>query len=243
MDHETALRTQALERYVLEEMSPAERDRFEEHYFSCQECAETVQRSAALVAAIRLHLAKAPSPAPAVTPQEPPLRRWFDRLRNLAAHPALAVLMLAIIGFQNLVQVPALRRALHEAYSPRALTSYVLQGETRAASTTIAMEPGRDLLIETNVDSIGPDAAFEVLILGAEGQPVITLPGPIVPRDYLLQIFIPRGRLAPGSYTLVVNTYGGPEHKRIHFEVGPASRESRIGSQTRFRPLLNSKQP
>lgn len=223
MDHKTAIRTQALERYLLEEMSPVDRDNFEEHYFSCRECAEAVQMSAALVASVRLQATRSIAAASAPVVQHGPARRrWLDWLRPLAAHPAFALVLLGVIGFQNLVQVPALRRELSDANSPRALTGFVLQGETRAASTTIELEPGRDLLIETTVDPTGHSGEFEVLILNAEQKPVITLPGPIVPRDYLLQILIPRGRLAPGSYSLIVKAYGGPEHKRIPFEVGPA---------------------
>src|SRR5438067_7554370 len=43
MDHETALRTSATERYFLGELTGQDRDSFEEHYFMCPECAEDVR--------------------------------------------------------------------------------------------------------------------------------------------------------------------------------------------------------
>jgi len=43
MTHEEAVSTLASERYLLEEMSEPERETFEEHYFSCVECADDVR--------------------------------------------------------------------------------------------------------------------------------------------------------------------------------------------------------
>jgi hypothetical protein len=43
MTHHDAVRTLATERYLLEEMSDIERDAFEEHFFSCAECADDLR--------------------------------------------------------------------------------------------------------------------------------------------------------------------------------------------------------
>jgi hypothetical protein len=43
MDHETAVRTSATERYFLGELTGQDQDGFEEHYFMCPECAEDVR--------------------------------------------------------------------------------------------------------------------------------------------------------------------------------------------------------
>ena len=50
MDHETAIRIHAAERYVLEEFRPEERVEFEDHFFECPVCADEV-RSASILAA------------------------------------------------------------------------------------------------------------------------------------------------------------------------------------------------
>jgi len=42
MDHRTALRLRAAERYPRGELSPEQRDAFEDHYFDCPECAAAV---------------------------------------------------------------------------------------------------------------------------------------------------------------------------------------------------------
>src|SRR5215472_3383639 len=46
MNHEQAVRGQAVERYVLGELTPEERDAFEGHYFDCSHCFEQVKLSA-----------------------------------------------------------------------------------------------------------------------------------------------------------------------------------------------------
>ena len=48
MTHQQALSTSASERYLLGEMTEPERSTFEEHYFSCTECAEDVRTLAVM---------------------------------------------------------------------------------------------------------------------------------------------------------------------------------------------------
>ena len=41
MEHEQATATLAAERYILNELTAAEREAFEEHYFVCERCARS----------------------------------------------------------------------------------------------------------------------------------------------------------------------------------------------------------
>src|SRR4051794_30464986 len=50
MDHETAIKTNATERYFLGELTGDDRDRFEEHYFMCPECTEDLRALTVLAA-------------------------------------------------------------------------------------------------------------------------------------------------------------------------------------------------
>src|SRR6266851_9526262 len=43
MDHETAVQLKATERYFLGELTGADRELFEEHFFICPDCAEDVR--------------------------------------------------------------------------------------------------------------------------------------------------------------------------------------------------------
>ena len=53
MNHQRATTTSAAERYLLDEMTAEEREEFEEHYFSCAECAEDMRAAGQLVEALR----------------------------------------------------------------------------------------------------------------------------------------------------------------------------------------------
>ncbi len=56
MEHLEAVNTLAIERYLLEEMPQEERDAFEEHFFSCAECADDVREAAAMREGVRAGL-------------------------------------------------------------------------------------------------------------------------------------------------------------------------------------------
>src|SRR5271170_5525493 len=110
MDHTTAARTMAVERYLLGEFDSEERDAFEEHFFSCDECAQEIKAGAALMKHGREIFAHEQAvERPAAARLKPPKKEWLAWLRPAFAVPALAF-MLGIVVFQNLVQVPALQR-------------------------------------------------------------------------------------------------------------------------------------
>ncbi len=54
----------AVEKYLLDEFSPEEKDAFEEHFFSCDECAREVKLGAAFMAHAKESLKGVPVVAP-----------------------------------------------------------------------------------------------------------------------------------------------------------------------------------
>ena len=44
MNHDQAVRSHAAERYLLDELEPAERDAFEGHYFDCTDCFDHIKQ-------------------------------------------------------------------------------------------------------------------------------------------------------------------------------------------------------
>ena len=58
MGHEEAERTNAVERYLLNELTEQQRTRFEEHYFECATCANGILAGQALIEGLR----KPPAP-------------------------------------------------------------------------------------------------------------------------------------------------------------------------------------
>ena len=56
MDDQQAIATQAAERYLLNELGDADRDAFEDHYFTCATCADDVNAGAQMQDGVRAGL-------------------------------------------------------------------------------------------------------------------------------------------------------------------------------------------
>ena len=113
MTHQEAVDTLATERYLLGEMSDEDRNGFEEHYFSCEICAEDVRTASALVQGAKTALA---SPMVPTVPKPLQFRNasWY---RSVAVPWAVAASFAMFAAYQSLLVVPELRHDL----SPRAL--------------------------------------------------------------------------------------------------------------------------
>jgi hypothetical protein len=98
MTHDDAMKSMATERYTLDEMEPAERDAFEEHFFGCSICADEVLDAAKFAAGVR-------TSGHVVVPVPMPVRtyRW--------AVAASISILTAGLGYQSLWVVPHLKAA------------------------------------------------------------------------------------------------------------------------------------
>jgi hypothetical protein len=121
MTHEDAVHTMASERYLLEEMSELERYAFEEHLFSCADCAEDVRIGDLMRAGAR----EAARKQPIVFQPRRPLR-WA-----VAAPWAAAASLALALGYQ-LVSAPALDR-------PYALEPTTLRPASRGADAVVRL--------------------------------------------------------------------------------------------------------
>src|SRR5690348_12241466 len=121
MEHSEAIRLMAAEKYLMSELTPELRDSFEEHFFSCQDCAADVRAGAAFLEHSKKLLAVQPAAEvmPAPVPVKPGWMRW---LRPALALPILALLM-GVILYQNLVTYPSLKGTVAELRTPQILPS------------------------------------------------------------------------------------------------------------------------
>lgn len=106
MDHNEAVRLQAAEKYVLGELTQPLRDEYEEHFFDCAECALDVRAATAFVDAGR-EVLRTDRFEDAEAKKES-RRGWLLWLRPAFALPAMLIL-LAIVGYQNLIAPPRLK--------------------------------------------------------------------------------------------------------------------------------------
>jgi anti-sigma factor RsiW len=108
VEHETAVQQKLTERYLLNELDADARSEFEEHFFDCPECAFDVQAGVAFIDHSKSVLDK--SREKELVAIRPPGPGWLAWLRPAFAAPALA-LLLAVVGYQNLVIYPRLQQA------------------------------------------------------------------------------------------------------------------------------------
>lgn len=64
MDHNQSATLMAVEKYLLDELTPEVRDEFEQHFFDCQECATDLRATSAFLAAARQEFKANPVPKP-----------------------------------------------------------------------------------------------------------------------------------------------------------------------------------
>src|SRR6267378_7442118 len=106
MDHSDAMRLKATERYLLNELDPDQLDQFEEHLFDCPDCAVDVRAAAMFLEQSKAVLSEVRGPELVKLPV-PARKGWLDWLRPAFAAPVM-VLLLAVMGYQNLVVFPAM---------------------------------------------------------------------------------------------------------------------------------------
>jgi hypothetical protein len=102
--------TLAVERYLLEEMTNADRQAFEDHFFSCDACAEDLRIAAAMLQGAQAGFA-GPATTGRVVPMvvKPPAARplWY---RSAALPWAAAAALAVVTAYQSVWVVPSLRR-------------------------------------------------------------------------------------------------------------------------------------
>ncbi len=197
MNHESAVKEYAVERYLLEEMAPAERDAFEEHYFECVECAYEVRAASVFFENLKVVGAENPELARA------PRRDWFGWLRWQVLQPALGALCLVILGYQSLVVIPSLKRAA----APRAVTAHLLRSETRGEPAIVATEENTPFILTFAPDQGSRLSSYQAEVRRDSGEQVLSFPISAPPENEPFQVLIP-GNLDPGVYTLSIHGQG-----------------------------------
>jgi hypothetical protein len=210
MEHAEAIDTGAAERYTLGQMSEAERDRYEEHFFDCPDCAEEV-RSASLFlenaeAAVRDSEAAKRDVEERVVVLPRASRgwkSWFWPL-PLGAAAALVLLLGGPLVYLGLVKMPQLERARVEAEALQAAPWHFLS-VSRSEPRAVRVSPGQRMIGFTLTKSgtrVHPFYSCEVR--DASGRVVESNVVPAPPQGGELQIVVPTGKLQPGAHVIAV---------------------------------------
>lgn len=168
MDHQYAAQNYAVEQYLLGEMNPVERREFEEHYFSCPECADAV-RTGAYFADNTQFAFKDQARRPIGTGQvvemkTRPRPSLWQRL-SLAAGVAAAVL-LAIAGYQSL--------AGRKTGPPQLLARSVIHPAARGTGDVIVLKPGqKTAVLRLDLNSERPYPYYAVDLQDQAGKSIL----------------------------------------------------------------------
>lgn len=132
MEHRDVAKSSAVEKYLLAELPPGDRDEFEAHFFDCEECAMDLRLTDAFLEQARKELKAEPDRAAIAAHHKGKILPFF--LRPLWVVPALAA-MLLLIAYQNVVVYPGLKHEVAILRQPEILPSLSLvNGNSRGGS-------------------------------------------------------------------------------------------------------------
>jgi hypothetical protein len=233
MDHDAVVRQKMTERYLLNELDPAVRDEFEEHYFDCSDCALDVRAGALFIEQSKVALAEKSANKPELVSASLPVAwpapiepGWLAELGRML-RPAFAVpvlaLLLAVVGYQNLITYPHLQQALN---APQVLPWVPVNvGAYGSEGPVIKSAPGKGFLLFMRIPPNEGYSQYTAELYNAAGKIEWSATVPATPGQDQWAIQIPTGTREAGSYILKV--LGVPATGKSK-EVGQASFELQI---------------
>jgi hypothetical protein len=206
MDHNEVVRQKLTERYLLNELEGEQRDEFEEHYFECPECALDIRAGSEFVESSKVILSQ-----PAEAEQVASVRRatrsgWWAWLRPQFAGAALA-LLIAVVGYQNLVTLPRLREVLRR---PQTVPfAAVAVGTWGSSGPTVTVPKDSGFLIFVRIPSDGSYTHYIADLYNSTGRLEYSLTIPAISVQDQWPVLIPGGNHEAGNYRISVRGVAG----------------------------------
>jgi hypothetical protein len=220
MEHTQAIQLKAAERYVLGELPSDLRDQYEEHFFSCLECAEEVSLAAAFVENSRAAMGSEPVMPPVRLPvtvrQRAATGGWFGAfLRPSFAVPVFAAL-LVLVAYQEFLVIPRLKSAATHSVStlasaaPQALASFsLITADSRGGEPLlVSVAPGQPFSLYFDIPPDGHYSSYICELQNAAGKPEFSLNISAEQAKNAVQLLIPSASLGAGKHRLVLRGLG-----------------------------------
>jgi Putative zinc-finger len=222
MDHDVVVGQKMTERYLLNELDPGVRDEFEEHFFDCPVCALDIRAGAMFVEQSKIVLAEpieVSAPPPARVTVKP---GWFAWLRPAFTVPVMA-LLLAVIGYQNLVTYPRLMRTMN---SPKVYPiAPVNVGTWGSSERVIPIRAGEGFALLVRIPPEGGYSYYKADLNNPEGKVEWTVTIPATSGQDQWSVQVPGTNRGAGRYTLAVHGVTAAGEAK---DVGRASFELQI---------------
>ncbi len=193
----------AVEKYLLGEMTAAQREEFEAHLFDCEECAADLKATAAFLDAAKDEFKRGnlPKAAPSARP-----RALFGFLFRPALVSGACACLLLVLLYQNLLVFPKLKGQVDRLQSPEILAAIPLIGANSRAGNVPAraVVDGESLLLSFDVPPGGGYDAYSAQLLGPSGGAIWATPISPAQAQDTVSLRIPGRRWEPGEYTLIL---------------------------------------
>lgn len=208
MNHQDATHAMAVEKYVLNELTPELCAEFEEHYFECAECAMDLRATNAFLDAAKTEFkaASAPKPLPVAVKKRGP---WL--WRPAFVMPALAACLLFIV-YQNTIVVPGLHQQITRSSAPEVLPSVsLIGGNSRGgAIPSITAPSGHPFLLFMDIPTQDRFLTYTCSLYSPTGKLAWKVQVSAQQAKDTISISIPAADRMDGKYSLLVQGNAGP---------------------------------
>ena len=209
MDHAEAIKTRAVERYTLADLSVSEVEEFERHFFDCPECSEELRLLSVLRENARAVFIEDSAPSVSGVAERPAEERrpgwraaWQAMFAPRIFAPVLTMLALAVVaGYQV---------GMRKTGEPQSVSAYPLYAASRGAETVIAPPTGSQFFTLYMDRTWDRDfASYRAVIReeragGEQGAERVSLPLAAPAPGSAIQVLFPTRALASGRYTLTI---------------------------------------
>jgi hypothetical protein len=196
ISHDDAVKNLMAERYLLGELATAERDKYEEHLFSCDACFEQVKAGTEFVSHLR-HIGSGPS-------QDPILPGFLSRLMTNARQP----LTITVFGFLLFASGIAIHQnsVITHLKEPRPEIRSVLTGVAHGSGETHLIQVSKNSSLSLNVEYTpkGEFISYQAQILSSSGKALHAVALPETQVGTTAIIALPADALKPAQYSMVV---------------------------------------
>ena len=203
MDHYQATELTAVEKYLLDELTPGERDDFEEHFFDCQECAIDLRSTAAFMAAAKKEFQANPVPKPRGATNG---KSFFASLWPSALVWSALAASLLVVAYQNLVVFPRFATEIAGLKAPELLPSISLVGGNSRGGQIPAAEVGaaRPFLLQLDIPTQDRFSSYTCLLYSPSGTLAWRVEVSAQSAKDTVSMRVPSADRQSGEYTLTV---------------------------------------
>lgn len=222
MDHDISIKTQAAEKYLLGELQPSEREAFEQHFFECPACAEEVRLGFQFSENAKAVFRRGPRRVYEPEQWKPSnwfARMWTDMRPVMWAPVAAGLAIVAFSGYQNTIEIPALRAHVGQLQTAQVVSSTVLTPSSRSAVPTIVVPAGAQFFqLSLAPGAVAAAGQYRCELRSETGKALTSVVVPKLDPDTNVTILVPAASFANGYYEAVVmGITGGAARELDHY--------------------------